>query len=361
MFKKKINIIPLLAVIIGLFIGSIIMLVSGYDPLEAYSSLLKGAGIIPFSPSKFGNSLIQMTTLILTGLSVSFAFRTGLFNIGASGQMLMGGFGGVLIGIYLDLPKFIHLPLAVLVAMIFGTIWAFIPGLLKALYGVHEVVTTIMMNWIAYWTVYYFVTKFIKGHYDTESKVIKETASLKAEWLTSMFQGTHVHLGLLIALLVAIIVWVIIEKTTFGYELKAVGYNRHAAKYGGIKVNLNIIYSMMFSGALAGLAGATYYLGYTNNIKVGILPSQGFDGIAVALLGLNTVFGVILAAFLFGILNAGTGLMQTISSVPPQLVSIITALIIFISSTHIILNKWSTKLSNNRNKVKKGDNINGNT
>jgi simple sugar transport system permease protein len=152
------------------------------------------------------------------------------------------------------------------------------------------------------------------------------------EWLTNLFNGSSINLGIFIAIIAAIVVWWILEKTTFGFELKAVGLNKDAAKYAGIHVNRNIVLSMMISGALAGLAGATFYLGFTNNVKIGELPSLGFDGIAVALLGVNTPLGVVLSALLFGVMNAGKGFMQASTKVPNELVQIIMAVIIFFAA-----------------------------
>lgn len=334
--KRQNLIVPFFSVLLGFLVGALVMLLSGHNPLEAYAALLKGAGMFG-NIKRFGDTLLQMTTLILTGLSVAFAFRTGLFNIGVAGQMLMGGFIAVLLGVKLTLPKAIHLPLAVLAAATAGALWAFLPGLLKARYRINEVVTTIMLNWTAYWSVYYFVPTYIPGHFTTESIPINPTASLRVQWLADLFRGSYVNIGIFLAFAAALAVWWILEKTVFGYELKTVGFNAQAAEYAGMRVSRNIIFSMMIAGALAGLAGATFYLGYTDNVKVGVLPSQGLDGIAVALLGLNTPIGVVLASFLFGFMNAGKLFMQSATSVPNELVSIINAVIIFFAAANLML------------------------
>jgi simple sugar transport system permease protein len=160
------------------------------------------------------------------------------------------------------------------------------------------------------------------------------------EWLTELFNRSFVNLGIFLAIAAAIITWFILERTTFGYELKAVGYNKHAAKYAGIKVNRNIVYAMMISGALAGLAGATYYLGYTQNLKIGELPSLGFDGIAVSLLALNAPLGVLLSGALFGFMNAAKSFMTASTDVPNELVPIIMAIIIYFAATNLMIKKW---------------------
>ncbi|WP_163192453.1 ABC transporter permease [Clostridium thermarum] len=351
--RKNKFLVSLLAIILGFLVGAIVMLATGHNPIEGYTSLLKGAGFLIYSVKegdtiidilfnkRFGDTLLNMTTLVLTGLAVAFAFRTGLFNIGVSGQMLIGGFIGNLIGAKLDLPFYIHAPLAVIGAVIGGALWAALPGLLKAKFRIHEVVTSIMMNYVSLWLVYYFVQTFLKGNFETESEIIKSTASLRVNWLTEFFNGSNVNIGLFLALAAVILVWFILEKTTFGYELKAVGFNIHASKYAGMKVNRNMVLAMMISGALAGLAGAVFYLGYTDNIKIGPpLPAAGYDGIAVALVGLNNPFGVLLASFLFGLMNAGSLFMNSAAGVPRELVSIIIAIIVFFSATSLMFESW---------------------
>ena len=345
--------VPVLSVLLGFIIGAIILLISGYNPFEAYAALLRGAGFLG-SLRRFGDTLLNTTTLILTGLSVAFAFRTGLFNIGAPGQMLIGGFCGVMVGIKLDAPKAIHLPLAVIVAAVAGALWAFLPGFLKAAFRIHEVVTTIMMNWISLWSVYYFVPTFIPNAGGTESVPIQPSASLRAEWITRLFKGSYVNMGVFIAIAAIIVVWFILQKTTFGFELKAVGYNHNAAQYAGMKVNRNIILSMMIAGALAGLAGATFYLGYSDTIKTGILPSQGYDGIAVALVGLSSPIGIIFSAFLFGFMNAGKLFMQSSANVPNELVPIINGIIIFFSAANLLMRSWLLKFGNRMSKMEGG-------
>jgi ABC-type uncharacterized transport system permease subunit len=337
--EKNRIIIPFLAVMLGFISGAIVMIITGHDPIEAYTALLKGAGFFG-NIKRFGDTLLNTTTLILTGLSVAFAFRTGLFNVGAAGQMLMGGFVAVYIGAAFTLPSFIHAPLAVLGSIIAGAVWAFIPGLLKARFRIHEVVSTIMMNNIAVWTVYYLVPTFIPGSFNTESRPINPTASIRVDWLTKLFNGSYVNIGLFLAIICIFIIWWILDKTTFGYELKSVGFNINASRYAGMKVNRNMILSMMIAGALAGLAGATYYIGFADNIKIGVLPSQGMDGIAVALLGLNNPFGVGLTALLFGFMNAGRLFMQASTDVPNELVPIIIAIIIFFAATSLMLKSF---------------------
>jgi general nucleoside transport system permease protein len=341
------TIVSLISIILGLIAGGLLMLFIGASPIEGYTYLFQGA---LKNISRIGDTLATATPLVFTGLAVAFAFRTGLFNIGAAGQMLIGGLCATAVGLTFDLSRPILLLAMIVAGILGGGLWAFIPGYFKARFNVHEVVSTIMMNWIAYWTVYYTVPAYFKGGTETESKLISETASLKTPVLSEMFQGSYINLGIFLAIIAVIIIAFIINKTTLGFELKAVGFNRHAAEYAGMKVNRNIILSMIISGALAGLGGVALYTGNASSIQIGILPSQGYDGIAVALLGANSPVGVFFAALLFGILYSGTGFMNAMIEIPPELANTIIAIIIYFAATsvliHRVLNKFRKTRSN---------------
>jgi ABC-type uncharacterized transport system permease subunit len=330
------TIISLLAILFGLVAGAVLMLATGHQPIEGYRYLIQG-GLK--NPERIGNTLATGTPLIFTGLSVAFAFRTGLFNIGAAGQMLFGGFCATAVGLTLDLSRPILLTLMIIVGFLGGALWAFIPGFMKAKFNVHEVVSTIMMNWVAYWTIYYAVPAYLKADLETESRPLPDYASLQAPFLSDMFGGSYVNLGLFIAVVVVIIIAFIINKTTLGYELKAVGFNRHAAEYAGIPVNRSIILSMLISGGLAGLAGVAQYAGNASNIQIGILPSQGYDGIAVALLGANSPVGVMISALFFGLLYSGRGFMNAMTDIPPEIADSIIAIIIYFAATSVLMDR----------------------
>lgn len=331
-----------MAVLLGLLAGAVLMVFIGANPFSGYLYLFRG-GLMTIE--RVGNTLATATPLILTGLSVAFAFRTGLFNIGAAGQMLIGGLCATAVGLTLVLPKPLLLTVMVAAAILGGAVWGLVPGLLKAKFNVHEVVATIMMNWISYWTVYYVVPAYFKGAYlETESRKISEAASLKVEWLTGLFGGSYINLGLFLALISVIVIAFIIDRTIFGYELKAVGFNRHASEYAGIKANRSIIMSMMIAGAMAGLGGATFYVGYASNIQIGVLPTQGFDGIAVSLLGGNSPWGVFGAAVFFGMLHSGKGFMNAMTRIPPEIADTIIATIIYFSATSILIERNWDKL-----------------
>jgi len=346
------TIVSLISIILGLVAGGILMLFIGSNPIEGYSYLIQGA---LKNLERIGNTLATATPLVFTGLSVAFAFRTGLFNIGASGQMLVGGLAATAVALTFDLSRPVLLMAMVLVGLIAGGLWAFIPGLLKAKFNVHEVVSTIMMNWIAYWTIYYIVPGYFKGEFlETESKKLAESDTLRTPFLTEMFDGSYINLGLFLAVIAVIIIAFIIDKTTLGFELKAVGFNRFAAEYAGMKVNRNIILSMLISGGLAGIGGVALYTGNASSIQIGILPTQGYDGIAVALLGANHPVGVFFAAVLFGILYSGTGFMNAMTDIPPELANTIIAIIIYFAATSVMIERLLNKFMKRKSKDKSG-------
>ena len=336
MSNRMMNIlIPVFSVLLGLLAGAVIMLLSGFDPLAGYAALWRGA----LGDSYYvGETLRQMTPYIFAGLAVAFAFRTGLFNIGVEGQLLVGWIVAVWIGLAFDLPKMVHLPLAIIGAAVAGALWAFIPGLLKAKLRVHEVIVTIMMNYIALHASNYFVRYVLSDRKDSTERV-SESASLKSPFFESITDYSTLHNGIFLAFAGAAIMWFILEKTKTGFELRSVGFNQHASEYAGMNVSRNIIMSMVISGAFAGLAGAMEGLGTFGyaSIRSGF-SGVGFDGIAVALLGGNTAIGVLLSAFLFGGLKVGALVMPE-ANVPKELVEIVIAFIIFfVASSYMI--KW---------------------
>ncbi|WP_409253759.1 ABC transporter permease [Bacillus sp. SCS-153A] len=326
--------IPVISVLLGIIVGTIIMLISGYDPVSGYTALWQGVfGEVYY----VGETVRQVTPYILAGLAVAFAFRTGLFNIGVEGQLIMGWVAAVWVGLAFDLPKVIHLPLAVLAAAAAGAVWGFIPGFLKAKYRVHEVIVTIMLNYTAL-HITNAIIRNISGKDSTER--VPESASLSSPFLEALTDFSRMHWGIFIALICAFIMWFLLEKTTRGYELRSVGFNQNASQYAGMNVNKNIILSMVISGAFAGLAGAMEGLGTFGYASIkGGFTGVGFDGIAVALLGGNTAIGVILAAILFGGLKIGALNMPLEANIPNELVDIIIALIIFfVASSYMI--RW---------------------
>lgn len=336
--KKAISalFIPLLSVILGLFAGAIIMVSDGYNPIAGYGVMLEG---IIGEPYYLGESIRMMITYVLAGLAVAFAFRTGLFNIGVEGQLIVGWLAAVWVGIAFELPKVIHLPLAMLTGAIAGGFWAFIPGFLKAKFRVHEVIVSIMLNYTALHVSNYFITNILTEKADKTER-ITESASLASPFLQSITDYSRLHWGIIVAIICVVIMWFILEKTKTGFELKAVGFNQHASEYAGMNVNKNIILSMVISGGFAGLAGVMEGLGTFGyvSLKSGF-TGMGFDGIAVALLGANTAIGVVLAAILFGALKAGALNMPLQIGIPSEIVDIIIALIIFFVAASFFI-RW---------------------
>ncbi len=338
-FESNPFLIAISAVVLGIIAGGILMAAIGENPFISYVYLFKGSLM---NMERFGNTLATATTLLFAGLSFAFAMKTGLFNIGGSGQMLMGGLAATIIGHFLNIPYPLYIIVLILSAFICGALWGLLPGLFKAVFNVHEVVSTIMMNWIAYWTVFYFIPAFLKAPgLETESSSLALDHSLRLNWLTKLFNGSdYISIGLFVAIAAVIIIQLLLDKTTLGFELKAVGSNRFCAEYAGISVNKDIVLSMMISGGLAGLAGLVYYTGYSLNMQIGVMPSQGFDGIAVALLGANAPVGVALSAVFFGILQSGKGFMNAMTNVPPAIADTIISVIIYFTATSVLFQKF---------------------
>ncbi|MEH6889282.1 ABC transporter permease [Bacillus sp. JJ864] len=336
--ERTINIlVPALSVIFGLLVGAIVMITSGYDPIVGYAALWDG---MVGNPRAIGETLRTMIPLVLAGLSVAFAFRTGLFNIGVEGQLLVGWLAAVWFGYAVSLPAFIHVPLSILVAALAGGLWGFIPGYLKGKFKVNEVIVTIMMNYIALYVTYYIIRNFLHEA-NEKSYDIKASASLASSWLSSLTDGSRLHWGIVVAIVVALIMWFILDRTTLGYELKSVGFNQHASKYAGMKVSRNVVLSMTIAGAFAGIGGAMEGLGtFQSMTAMSSFTGIGFDGIAVALLGANNAFGILLSALLFGGLKSAAPQMNFEANVPSELINVIIACIIFFVACSYIL-RWA--------------------
>ncbi len=327
---------PIFAIICAFVAASIILLLTGLNPLDALKGIF--TGITGMNLSKIGakgffNARILgeygvvLMPIILTGLSVAFAFRTGLFNIGAEGQLMMGSLASVAVGLMFSLPKIIHLPLAILAGFVAGALWGAIPGILKSKFKVHEVVVCIMLNYVALYLSRLWLTK-LPGFANMKTPLVPESASLKSEFLSSITANSRFHWGFVVVIISLFLFHYIIEKTSFGYELRAVGNSQDAARYAGIKVDKSVVLSMMISGGFAGLAGTVLTLGtFGYGRFLTSFEGYGFTGIAVALAGGNTSLGVFLAALVFGGLDNSGRLLQ-IKKIPLQITMIISALII---------------------------------
>ncbi|MCP4404836.1 MAG: ABC transporter permease [bacterium] len=282
----------------------------------------------------WGNVLFRATPLIFTGLAVALAFQCGLFNIGGEGQMVMGGFAITWVGFtFSGVPSFLLIPVCILVGAAVGAMWGAIPGYLKAKLGVHEVVNTIMMNWIAVFLVQYLTMKYkLPADMKPQTEPIAEAAQLSFMHKYLPFFPEHVHLNtsIFLAILVVVVVWYILTRTKLGYEIKAVGFNPSAAECGGISVPKNIVLAMAISGAMAGMTGVNQVMGDQHVFRYDLFTELGFSGIGVALIGKNDPFGVVFAAILFGVLEYGgfTASVMTGNRVPREIILILKAIIL---------------------------------
>lgn len=323
----------ILSILLGLIVGAIIIFISGYNPVEAYRLMIEGV----FSKPKYmAWTVIQATPLILTGLSVAFAFRTGLFNIGVEGQFIIGALVATLLGYFIELPALLHIPLVFFGGALAAGIWGGFAGYMKAKFGVHEVIGTIMLNWIGLYLSNYIVSRDAVKMKGTESSYdIHESARISIDWLKGLVgPATKVNWGIFIAVIITMVISYILFKTTIGYELRAVGFNKNAAEYGGINVKQSMVLSMMIAGALGGAAGALHVMGRSYHVSIlAAMEGYGFNGIAVSLIGNNSPLGVVLSAFLFGGITYGGGKMQIIG-VPTEVINIVIGSIIFFIATY---------------------------
>lgn len=336
---------PLGSVVLAFIAGAIIVTVTGGDPVAAYSGLLCGG--LGIACANGENPALQISTTIVyviplftTGVAVALPFRAGLFNIGAEGQLLMGMIACTTIGVvFKGLPGAVLLPMVLIGGMLAGAVWAAIAGTLKATVGAHEVVTTIMLNYVAQWLLRYLI---IGGPLQLAPGTSKSLTIGQNAWLPRFLPNDNtlifnlpsgvyrVHTGLVIALLAVAVFAFLLWRTSLGYEIRAVGQSQRAARYAGVSVRRTIIVTMLIAGAFSGLAGAIQIAGVEHNLTdVYFTDTTGFDAIAVALLGLGSAVGIVLAALLFGALHAGGAVMQSDAGISGNLVFILQALILF--------------------------------
>jgi simple sugar transport system permease protein len=348
--------VPLLAVLTALIVGGFIIILSDVDTLKKFGSDPLGAladswtlvtdAYLALAEGAFGSldawseTLVAATPLILAGLAVAIGFQAGLFNIGGQGQLIVGAMGGLIVGFYFDLPSIIHIPLVIVAGLLGGAVWGGISGLLKARTGAHEVITTIMLNFIALFLMRWSLkTDFIRieGREDPISKSIETSAQLPRLFGFIADTQLRVHLGFFVALLAAAFTYWLLFRSTIGFEFRATGYNPDAARYGGMNVTGLYIAVMAVAGSMAGLGGAVEISGLHHSVVDGFQGTLGFDAIALALLGRSHPIGVVLASVLFGALVAGGRTMQAQTAVPIDLILVIQALVIvFIAAPALI-------------------------
>lgn len=333
--------VPILAVFTALVIGGLIILISGGNPLEAYRGLIEGAF---GSPKAISETFVWATPYIFAGLAVALAFKGGLFNIGAEGQLALGALAAAWLGYGLpkaldtSIPAIIHVPICVIGGAVAGGLWGGVPGWLKARFGAHEVIMTIMMNYIALGLVSFLLNGPMKDPSPTNviarTPLIAESARISPIFADP---ALRVHWGTVLAILVALLIWWLLWKTTVGFEIRTVGISSGAARYAGINVGRTLVLTMFLSGALAGLAGAIEVTGLNYRHELSFALGYGFDAIAIALLGRTHPFGVVLAAILFGAMRSGATRMQFLTQIPVDIISVVQALILlFVAADEII-------------------------
>jgi simple sugar transport system permease protein len=352
--------ISIASVLMGFIIGAVVLKISHISPIEAYSVMFHG---LFDKPQSIAWVIIRSTPLILTGLSVAFAFRTGLFNIGAEGQFIIGALVASFIGLKLNLPALVQIPFIILVSMLVAGIYGGFSGYIKARYGVHEVISTIMMNWIALYFSNFMVMNPILHRPDTEtSEFINPNGSIALfenfknsdegiKWfenhpLLTEFFRPPLNAGIFFTLLAVLIIWIILNKTTFGFKLKSVGFNPEASKFAGINVNKKMTQSMFIAGSLSGLAGCLHVLGVSKNIAVlAAHEGYGFDGIAVSLIGSNSPIGVLFSGFFLGAIKYSGQKIQSALEAPSEVINIMIGSIIFFMAIPLLMEKISAFLT----------------
>ena len=332
--------VPVLAIVLALITASIVLLVMGKSPVTAFVSFLQGSGFIP--KAKYGggqgiltdlfNTMNTLAPLTLASLAFIIAFKAGLFNIGIAGQMLVSGFTATVIVGYSGLPAVMAKPLVLVVGLITGGLVGMLIGWLKYKFNIHEVVASVMINYIISYATGFFINTYYANVLTRSMQICSDASRLTLMNVNINGMKCNIPLGLIVALLAAFLVKFIFDKTVFGFELKAVGKNPTCAKYTGINVGRRFIFSMAFSGMLAGLAGVVYFLGTYNTILPKTLPGMGFDAIAVAMLGSASPIGAIFSGLLISIFQCGSNYMSSTVGVPKEISDLITGILLMFSA-----------------------------
>lgn len=338
--KRQKIAIPVFSILVALIAGGIVIALLGHNPFYAFYNLLQCCGIAPKASyagkkgmiTDFMDFMDNLTPMIFAALAVAVALRSGLFNIGVSGQMLAAGFLATVTVGYTSLAAPIAKPLVVIIGILAGACVGGLIGFLKYRFNINEVVSSIMINYILEYVISFFINMYFVDPVSRQSKNVSTAARLT---LTDVEVGGYkmdIPLGIILAILTVFLVRFIMNRTVLGFEMKAVGCSRTAAKYAGIKVGKNIVITMVISGALSGLAGVTYYLGYFASIQPKVLTSTGFDAIAVSLLGNNNPVGIIFSSFLITVISKGSTYMSSASGVQQEIASVITGIILLFSA-----------------------------
>lgn len=332
--------IPLFAIVLSLLAGAVVILFLGKNPVAAYQNLLQGSGLLP-KPSYAGYKSIltdftsfmnAWTPMLFASLSVAVALRAGLFNIGVSGQMLTAGFIATLTVGYSSLAAPVARPLVLVVGILAGAAVGGLIGWLKHQFNINEVVSSIMINYIAQYVISFFINMYYVNPVSRQSNAVSKAARLTLMDTPVGNLKMDIPLGIVLAVITAVLIKFLLDRTVFGYEIKCVGTSRNAARYAGIHVGRSMVAAMVLSGGLAGLAGVTYYLGYFGSIQPRVLPSTGFDAIAVSLLANSNPVGIIFSSFLITIISKGSTYMNSSSGLESEIASVITGVILLFSA-----------------------------
>lgn len=338
--KRQKIAIPVFSILVALIAGGIVIALLGHNPFYAFYNLLQGCGIAPKASyagkkgmiTDFMDFMDNLTPMIFAALAVAVALRSGLFNIGVSGQMLAAGFLATVTVGYTSLAAPIAKPLVVIIGILAGACVGGLIGFLKYRFNINEVVSSIMINYILEYVISFFINMYFVDPVSRQSKNVSTAARLTLTDVEVSGYKMDIPLGIILAILTVFLVRFIMNRTVLGFEMKAVGCSRTAAKYAGIKVGKNIVITMVISGALSGLAGVTYYLGYFASIQPKVLTSTGFDAIAVSLLGNNNPVGIIFSSFLITVISKGSTYMSSASGVQQEIASVITGIILLFSA-----------------------------
>ena len=327
----------LLAVVLALIIAIPVLIVAGADPLNAYLDMLRGT----FGSMRgFGDVLARADTFILLGLGIAVCVRAGFFNIGAEGQLWLGALGATIVALYIDGPPVLIIPLALSAGFIFGAVWSGLVAALKITLGVDELISSLMLNYVAILLIAFLTFGPMKAYRAGQTERIPDDV-----FLPTLIPGTRLHVGFLIAVAAVIIVWIVLNRTTFGFEIRSTGGNPQAARFVGIRVNRVFMRVSLLGGGFCGLAGANVILGAQHVLLATMSPGWGYTSIAVVLLGGLTPLGILLSAILFGVLEIGATTMQYASGVPAAVGAFIEGLILIIFLMAIPVTLRSKKIS----------------
>lgn len=328
--------LPFFAVVFGLLLGALLIIITGDNPLTAYRGMLQGA---LGGAEQFGRTLEKATPLILGGLAVAFAFKAGLFNIGGQGQLLLGAVFSAWVGFKFGLPPVIHIPFALLVGGIFGAALGALAGLLKATRGTHEVISTIMFNFVAANLTEWLVSRDGPWTDPPETNVSQLARTPLIKESARIPRLGEIPMGFFVAVLAAVLIWYLVKHTNLGFEIRTVGANAHAARYAGISVTRITVVAMGISAFLAGVGGSVQTQGVFDRFEPGFNSGLGFDGITIALLARTNALAVVPAAMLIGAMDAGTTEMQSRTDVEPEIISVIQAFILFFIAAPTVV-RW---------------------